>query len=353
MTKTEEYLLAQGRKPMGQMTCQECGVLFSIFKRQDLTRKKFCSVHCARVVSGHRIQQRIKDGLLPSPHTGRTVLPKEERRCEKCGGVFLISPIRKGHRRKRFCSFECSLGMQKGKFVGDKSPVWTERVTIKCEACGTDFQDYAARKKRMKTCSKECANKLLERPAIHTCKHCGKKTESTVSRARTQKYCSRRCLFEAIPSFNTSIERKVKELLKDIPDLQHGYPFEGFMVDFAIPSKRLFIECDGTYWHSLPAAKRRDFVKDRLAAEQGWTMLRLTEREINEDIARCHDKIKRALGVSALEEPPVVLGRCESVSPHLFGLLAVNFPHFGFSTRKLPSQVEQTLGGSTPNRKTG
>ena len=104
-----------------------------------------------------------------------------------------------------------------------------------------------------------------------------------------------------------SIEKKIKELIKDVPTAKHGYQFHRFTVDFAIPALKIFIECDGAYWHSLPAAIQRDQEKDRMAAEDGWFMLRLTEKEINEDIAGCEAKIKRAIALRAAEtSDPIV-----------------------------------------------
>jgi very-short-patch-repair endonuclease len=294
MTKTEEYHLKRGHEPIGSKSCIECGTVFNIFNKHEIERKKFCSTKCQYADLGRKNGKRQLGSV--SPLKGRQRKPRETRKCEQCGKPFEVILTNKADNARRFCSLSCSYNaVIRGKFIGEESPRWSERVTIKCAACGKDFQDYAARKKRMKTCSKECANKLLERPAIHVCQNCGKKTQTTEYHAKTQKYCSRACLFEAMPTTNTSIELKIKELLKIFPNVQRNYPFEKFSVDFAIPDLKIFIECDGTYWHSLPGAIIRDATKDRLAAEQGWLMLRLPEKEINEDLAGCDIKIKQAI----------------------------------------------------------
>lgn len=224
---------------------------------------------------------------------GSQYVPREERTCEKCSKPFLVKPSSKAGAKRRFCSKECSFGMQKGRFVADKSPRWIDRVTIRCEVCGTEFQDRPAAHRR--TCSRACADKSFERRVTLTCHQCGKPYEKRAKYAKKQKYCSRACRTAAMPTANTSIERKVAELLKDVPGVHAHYPFDSFIVDFAIPDKRLFIECDGSYWHSLPETQRRDLIKDRLATERGWTMLRLGERDINERLDECKARIATAL----------------------------------------------------------
>jgi very-short-patch-repair endonuclease len=300
MTKTEEYLLAQGRKPIGQMACQECGTTFGVFKKQDLTRKKFCSMHCAGIVRSRAVQAMRDAGTFPSIK-GKQFKPREQKPCEKCGTPFTFVPSNKWDAKRRFCSKACAHDtVIKGQFIGEDSARWAERVTIKCASCGEDFEDYAARKKRPKCCSKECASKTFERNAEFTCQWCGDKLTMTPFHAGKQKYCSRGCTHAAMPMCNTSIERKIEAILQLIPeatDYERSYTFHRFAVDFAIPSRKLFIECDGTYWHSLPAAQERDATKDRLAKEAGWTMLRLPEKAINDDLAGCCQRIAAALNL--------------------------------------------------------
>lgn len=55
-----------------------------------------------------------------------------------------------------------------------------------------------------------------------------------------------------------------------------------YKTDFAIPSLRLAIECDGDAWHGTPEAKARDKKRDMEMAQQGWTVLRFNELELKE-----------------------------------------------------------------------
>lgn len=64
-----------------------------------------------------------------------------------------------------------------------------------------------------------------------------------------------------------------------------------WIIDVAIPSHRLAIEADGTYWHSLKTAQRRDARKDADLAARGWTVIRFAEAEIRQSAAHCIDKV--------------------------------------------------------------
>lgn len=81
----------------------------------------------------------------------------------------------------------------------------------------------------------------------------------------------------------TSIEKKVYEELK-----ARGILFETqklingrFLVDAYIPSLNLVVEADGSYWHSLPKTIKKDKIKNAYLKACGFSLLRLTETEIN------------------------------------------------------------------------
>lgn len=61
---------------------------------------------------------------------------------------------------------------------------------------------------------------------------------------------------------------------------EHRLEGDSHLFDFFIPSIALLIEVDGVYWHSTPKAKRRDRLKDTLAAERGFKLLRISGAEI-------------------------------------------------------------------------
>jgi len=104
---------------------------------------------------------------------------------------------------------------------------------------------------------------------------------------------------QILPFRDTSIELKIQNFLKElsidfithkyIKDIKHGY-----QCDIFIPSMNLIIECDGNYFHGNPNIFRDEqlnerFIKqreiDKLRTkeleEQGYTVIRLWEEEIN------------------------------------------------------------------------
>lgn len=73
------------------------------------------------------------------------------------------------------------------------------------------------------------------------------------------------------------------------------YAYGPYVLDFVIPNRRIVIECDGDYWHSLPEVKERDTRKDRYLHHHKWTVLRFTEYQINHDLANCLAVIRELL----------------------------------------------------------
>lgn len=79
----------------------------------------------------------------------------------------------------------------------------------------------------------------------------------------------------------TSLEAAVERLLILLGvEFCYQEAIGAYFVDFYIPTRRLVIECDGGYWHSLPGAAERDAVRDTVLTAQGYTVLRLPEHEI-------------------------------------------------------------------------
>lgn len=60
-----------------------------------------------------------------------------------------------------------------------------------------------------------------------------------------------------------------------------------FACDFAFPQSKLIVETDGDYWHSLPKMIKRDKHKDAYLHAAGYTVLRFTETQINQDANAC------------------------------------------------------------------
>jgi very-short-patch-repair endonuclease len=68
-----------------------------------------------------------------------------------------------------------------------------------------------------------------------------------------------------------------------------------WVVDALIPGARIVIECDGEYWHSLPAMQDRDKKKDNYLRSRKYKVFRFPEAAIHADVKKCVQKIVDAL----------------------------------------------------------
>lgn len=98
---------------------------------------------------------------------------------------------------------------------------------------------------------------------------------------------------------------------KNINNFEHPYylynkPTKRLLVgDFVFEKEKIWIECDGDYWHSNPKyfncdlldirQKRnfeRDQEKNKILESNGWTLLRFWEDEINTNIESCLNSVE-------------------------------------------------------------
>lgn len=184
--------------------------------------------------------------------------------CAGCAAEFQV----KGSiaSRMTYCSRKCRI-----KFNGSEYRP--------CAACGKPFFYSGSDKKRglkRSHCSEECRRPIT----LQVCATCGtefRRCPGDTDRRFCQFSCYRRYTGE------TSIEKSVREALTNI-----GVKFvqEGsvgrYSVDFLIPTIRVAIECDGTYWHQDAV---KDARKDSFLVKHGWRVFRISERKIN---GSCH-----------------------------------------------------------------
>ena len=64
------------------------------------------------------------------------------------------------------------------------------------------------------------------------------------------------------------------------PQFRVTYGSSEFPIDFAIPQLKIGIEADGELFHSSPDQKQSDSERDMKLAQQGWTILRFKDSEI-------------------------------------------------------------------------
>lgn len=78
----------------------------------------------------------------------------------------------------------------------------------------------------------------------------------------------------------TSIERLAMTVL-DALGIEYisNQRIDRYVVDILIPSQMLVIECDGSYWHSLPGAPEKDARRDARLRELGYRVERIGEHD--------------------------------------------------------------------------
>jgi len=98
----------------------------------------------------------------------------------------------------------------------------------------------------------------------------------------------------------TDIETLMREALKkEGIEVVEQFPIRckyRYLMDFAIPSKKICIECDGEPWHLI--GNRHDRKRDGFMKSRGWRVLRFRGEQIRNHIQQCVDEIKFELAYS-------------------------------------------------------
>lgn len=269
--------------------CEQCGKHFQVHPSTiEQGKGKYCSSQCV-----HEAQKR-----------------RIARVCATCGKEFEVVPSQA--KEDNYCSFDCWHAGRR-EIVKKVPSRKRNRVERTCQHCGKEFEIIPSWLKREGAgtfCSRDCANAHkktvtgtnhpLYKKVKAICEWCGK--EYTVKRVHKDKtrFCSQHCQGAYTSHFSsrkrTAIEIKVKAMLEQL-DIDHMQekPMGAFVCDFVIKSCRLVIECDGTYWHSIPKVKERDARKDSWLIAHGYRVLRLPESLIVNNPETCKQKIIKAI----------------------------------------------------------
>ena len=115
-----------------------------------------------------------------------------------------------------------------------------------------------------------------------------------------------------IRSKNTSIDLAMKQLLSDAGARFVMYPKMDGNPDFAIPSRKVAIFCDGDFWHGYNYRNGKkptrgywrnkiegNMSRDRRVSQRlryhGWSVLRFWEHDLKKRSELCARKIKKKL----------------------------------------------------------
>lgn len=164
-------------------------------------------------------------------------------------------------------------------------PIWFTEPKF-CLNCGEQIvptypmAQTRWRSGRVKFCSRPCVSQ-------HTHKGVKRGPPSAAHRAANSAAKARRAQGGKRSSLEITIEGL---LLKNDIQFMSQKQIGNHCVDFLVPPK-LVIECDGSYWHSLPEQVERDAQNDIMLTRLGYAILRLGEREIRNEPERCGQMI--------------------------------------------------------------
>jgi len=71
--------------------------------------------------------------------------------------------------------------------------------------------------------------------------------------------------------------------------------FDKFLADVLIKGRKLIIQWDGEYWHQKPKRKALDDSQDAYLGKCGYTVLRITDEQIKNELGVVYANIRRAI----------------------------------------------------------
>ena len=79
--------------------------------------------------------------------------------------------------------------------------------------------------------------------------------------------------------FISKPEQVMRKLLPS--DFINGQRLGNYVPDFHSPERKIVIEVDGIYWHSMDKAIKRDIEKDKYYQSLGYKIFRITDLDVN------------------------------------------------------------------------
>jgi very-short-patch-repair endonuclease len=225
------------RRPGPQRTCQFCGAAFIHYDPRNPGR--YCSKLCSNRANAQKRRRAV------------------QRACAHCHALFVLP---RPSSRQTYCSHLCARLGYAVTHLAEQHPLWKAKPLMRCEVCGKECVVKPSLASRFRACSRRCAAALHRKP-------------------RTSR-------------LEVKMRRAMRAIgLRPTPQHRIGY----YSVDFAFPEARLVVECDGSYWHSLPKQRRLDHSKDAFLSNRGWLVIRLPETAIKASAAACARQVRAAL----------------------------------------------------------
>ncbi len=135
------------------------------------------------------------------------------------------------------------------------------------------------------------ANRLLGNKNSRPWKH--KVTEEH------RQECRSRRLLQRFIGKDTKIELKLQDLLSSKGvTFKKQYPLLGKYLADIFVEPNIVIEADGEYWHTRPGRQESDGLRDEELTMNGYKVIRLWDKEINNDINGCWNRLRQHVSQS-------------------------------------------------------
>lgn len=183
---------------------------------------------------------------------------------------------------------------------------------ILCETCNKEIYKPISLIRKHNFCSANCHNIYQSRNKLtFVCKMCNKEFKWSLSRIKANnpipcrnsdtEHMQRTSLLGNTANLNkvglNKLEIKGSEILNELGiEHQTQVPmFNKFTVDVLIKNKKVIIQWDGVYWHTKDNRLKLDLSQDKYLTKCGYTILRITDEQIKNNIEEVYANIKRAV----------------------------------------------------------
>lgn len=212
--------------------------------------------------------------------------------CDKCDKRF--------EKRKAYIG-HCSSHNRGESYKNGRKKKEDKKQASECKYCGTHFDDRKKLGGHTATCKLNPNNEDRKRKLSIAAKNrvLTKETRDKISVSRKRyldknpgkiPYLLNHSSSESYPEM--LIRQKLER--ESITGWIQEYPVKRYSLDFAFVDILLDVEIDGGT-HQLEEVKRKDDERDYILKSLGWRVLRLSAKDIKEDLDREFEKIKKSL----------------------------------------------------------
>lgn len=148
---------------------------------------------------------------------------------------------------------------------------------------------------------------------INTGKQLSKETKDKISKSRTEYLKNNPDKVPYLLNHSSKISYPELTMIKYLTEYNikgwiHQMQFSIYQIDFAFPEYKLCVEIDGST-HDLKHVKKIDKRRDKFLNDEGWNVLRITAKEVKNNIYVCINLILDTLSEKQIEIPKQFLNK--------------------------------------------